>query len=71
MFMEQWVVGFLSGINWTGGAAADVPDLIKGQDFDGLMAWVDNYCRAHPLTKLGDASGELLVELGRHTASKR
>jgi hypothetical protein len=29
------------------------------------MAWIDNYCRAHPLNKLDEASGELLVELGR------
>jgi hypothetical protein len=70
MLMEQWVVGFLSGINWTGGAVADVPDLLKGRDFDGFMAWIDNYCRAHPLNKLDEASSELLLELGRRTASK-
>jgi hypothetical protein len=67
--MGQWFVGFLSGANI---AVPDTdPDLLKGQDFNGLMAWHDNYCRAHPLDKLAEASKELLVELGRRTVSKR
>jgi hypothetical protein len=49
---KQWVVGFLSG------AATWSPDLnpMEGIDANAVFAWVDNYCRAHPLVKIIDAA---------------
>ena len=38
----QWVAGWLSGRNRQDGS----PDFLVGTDFDGVMAWIDNYCRA-------------------------
>ena len=31
------------------------PDFLVGTDFDGLMVWIDNYCRANPLDTIGAA----------------
>lgn len=40
--IEAWVVGFMSGMNLD----RTHPDALVGTDFDGLMAWIDNYCRS-------------------------
>ena len=55
----QWVAGYLSGSN----VEADHPDVLVGTDFDGLMAWIDNYCRANPLDLVGTAALKLFDEL--------
>ncbi len=39
----QWVAGFVSGVSWE----ADDPDILTRMDFDGLMAWVRDYCKAN------------------------
>jgi hypothetical protein len=55
----QWVFGFLSGVNFT----SDKPDALAAADFHGLIAWMDNYCTAHPLAVLSQAAVQLLAEL--------
>jgi hypothetical protein len=40
--------------------------LLKDEDWDGLIAWIDNYCAAHPLDKLDTAARSLVVELAEH-----
>ncbi len=56
----QWVAGYLSGSN----VEADHPaDVLGGTNFDGLMAWIDNYCRANPLDLVGTAALKLFDEL--------
>ena len=57
----QWVAGYLSGSNVQ--ADDNYPDALVGTDFDGLMAWVDNYCRANPLDLVGTAALKLFDEL--------
>ena len=64
--MAQWVVGFLSGVN----LESPSTDFLLGNDFDGLMAWVDNYCQSHPLDKVATAASNLVIEL-RSRASGR
>lgn len=49
--IEQWILGFLSGIAIRGSV-----DPLKGTDFEGVWAWVDNYCQAHPLDDLATAA---------------
>ncbi len=44
---EQWVLGFLSGVAYA--ASSSGPDPLTGVDDEAVWAWVDNYCRAHPL----------------------
>lgn len=52
--------GFLSGANYTD----DFPNRMTGQGTDhaGRMAWLENYCRANPLSYYGPA----LIELRKH-----
>ena len=46
---EQWVLGFLSGIGFVGLNGADP---LQGMDSEGVWAWIDNYCRAHPIDEV-------------------
>jgi hypothetical protein len=50
---EQWVVGFLSGIGYRGD---DDSDPLKGMDAQGVWAWIDNYCLAHPIETVSTAA---------------
>jgi hypothetical protein len=63
--MEDWVAGYLSSFN----SLTDdpnIPDFLKNEDWDGLIAWIDNYCATHPLDKLETAARSLVVELAEH-----
>jgi hypothetical protein len=53
--MAEWVLGFLSGVGYTGRAAP-----LQGWDAHAVAAWMDNYCRANPLKNL-DAAAEAFV----------
>ena len=52
--IDQWVVGFLSGVAWAGAASDYNP--LKGTDANGVWQWVSNYCRDHPLDQITDAT---------------
>ena len=56
--LEQWVVGFLSGV--AVGAAGKL-DPLHGTDFQGVISWIDNYCSVHPLKQVSDAAQGLMV----------
>lgn len=49
--VEQWVVGFASGVAWSG-----YGDPLRGVDFNGVLYWVDKYCREHTLDTISDAA---------------
>src|SRR3954451_20865165 len=55
----QWVAGFVSGVNWD----TDEPDILAEMDVDGLVAWVDSYCKANPLAKVTTGAAMLVREL--------
>ena len=52
---EQWVLGFLSGVGWTGKY-----DPQNGMDAAGVWAWIDNYCQGHPIDNLGVAAAKFV-----------
>jgi hypothetical protein len=60
---EQWIAGYLSDANEID--LPDTPDLLKGEDFEQLMAWIDNYCLEHPADRLFQAASRLEAELIR------
>jgi hypothetical protein len=60
--MEGWVLGFVSGANIY---VDEHPEILEGVDARAINAWIDNYCRAHPLEPLRDAALELVKELNR------
>jgi hypothetical protein len=62
----QWVAGYLTASNMD----YREPDALVGTDFDGVMAWIDNYCRAKPLVAVIFAADELLKELRSRAAPR-
>lgn len=56
-----WVEGYLSGL--AAGSHHDVIGLFRTKD---LAAWLDQYCRANPQTKLPIAVDALGIEMLRH-----
>lgn len=55
---EAWLVGYLSGI-----AISRGKDALKGTDNQSIYAWMDNYCRANPLSFLPEGGQHLFWEL--------
>jgi hypothetical protein len=49
----QWVLGFLSGMGFV---HKNDDDPLDGVDGEGVLAWIDNYCRANPIKALDDAT---------------
>jgi hypothetical protein len=66
-FMAQWIAGFLSGRNLESPSA----DFLMGTDFDGLMGWIDNYCKTHPLDSITAAAFQLTDELRTRAGTRR
>jgi hypothetical protein len=57
--MGQWILGFLSGVSYTGNWTKLAP--LNGTDADGAFAWIDNYCQAHPLGTVVYAAMEFVA----------
>ena len=56
-----WVNGFISAFNFYQGGA----DVAQSTDVDGYLAWIDNYCAAHPLDQISSAVIKLIEELSQ------
>ena len=63
--MQMWLLGFVSGFNWY--APASGGDIGRGADVESLHAWIDQYCREHPLETLVFAAVMLIQELERRS----
>ena len=59
---ESWVLGFLTGVNAMRLAVGN-SQIGLTTDANGLLAWVDNYCRANPLKSISDTALALATEL--------
>jgi len=55
-----WIAGYLTGFNEWGWRGRDISG---GEDGPAIAGWMDNYCRAHPLDNLREATDALIVEL--------
>ena len=63
-YMKVWVLGYVSGVNMHMGD--NYPNIIGGGvDASAIWAWIDNYCRAHPLEIIQGAAIKLVEELLR------
>lgn len=60
-----WVEGYLSGL--AAGSHHDVIGLFRTK---ALADWLDQYCRAHPQTKLQLAVNALGIEMVRHAGGQ-
>lgn len=63
-----WVNGLLSAFNYYGSAAAS--DVANGIDANGVFAWIDNYCAAHPLDSIATATIALISELSKRAGQQ-
>ncbi len=54
----QWIFGFV-----TAAAYYTRSDFAKNTDNDGLLGWIDNYCRDNPLDDISDATVALVKAL--------
>jgi hypothetical protein len=50
---EQWILGFLSGVGFSGGQGEDP---IHGTDAEGVWMWIDTYCQGNPLKDIAVAA---------------
>jgi hypothetical protein len=57
-----WVSGFLSAFDYYGNGSGNVGNDI---DANGILAWIDNYCVAHPLDSIATATIALVSELSK------
>jgi hypothetical protein len=55
---EAWLLGYLSGL-----ATGSRVDILRDTDYGSLMAWMDNYCNAHPLERVSSGAAQLYLEL--------
>jgi hypothetical protein len=62
----NWLAGYVSGYNaWRGG------NVLDGTDWDSELAWMDQYCVAHPAEPVASAAGQLIIKLdGRKLHAK-
>ena len=59
--MEFWAMGFVSGAN-VARAKEDAIDIPKDVgDAEGLLSWIDNYCRSKPLELFPIAAAYLVI----------
>jgi hypothetical protein len=57
---SAWILGYLTAYNryvWK------KTDIAEGTDSDGIAAWMDGYCVAHPLDTIADGAQQLIVAL--------
>ena len=56
----SWVLGFFTGLNAGLPAESSNDHQVGAQlDVDVARVWLDNYCTAHPLDRLGKAAAQL------------
>ena len=58
----SWVQGFLSAFNYYVSKSGNV---LSGIDNNGIFAWIDNYCAAHPLDDIATATFAFIAELSK------
>ena len=63
---DAWVAGYLSAFN-----VYYDNDPTALNDYGGRTAWMNDYCRSHPLDQIIDATNKLILELKRQQASQR
>ena len=70
---KGWIAGFLSGANSILSNSENHIDTLERAraetDAQGLWAWIDNCCQAHPLGSIAQASDALSAELIRRAAA--
>jgi hypothetical protein len=67
MIQLEWVRGFISAFNIY---KSETGNVTAGTDMDGVYAWIDNYCAAHPLDNVVTAALALVQELSQRQSQR-
>jgi hypothetical protein len=62
---RAWIAGYLSALNAAVSGHLNVDILKDNIDVEGLWAWIDSFCRNHPLDTIQSAANGLGDELIR------
>ena len=73
----NWFSGYITAFNTWGpyGPFSDnqsvsgISDITEGIDANGLVAWIDKWCRANPLESMDAAARNLIYELAKRKAN--
>jgi hypothetical protein len=65
---HSWLLGYVTAFNryWL---SID-KNVAQGTNAEGLIAWMDNYCQAHPLDNISKAADNLIDELLRTSGAR-
>lgn len=55
---ENWLFGFLSGL-----ATGTDKDILQSTDAESITLWMDNYCKANPLSSISAGAQAMFAEL--------
>jgi len=58
----DWLLGYLTGVNLWGPTAGR--DLLRNQNAQELIEWVDKYCNVFPNEIIESAARQLILDLG-------
>ena len=64
---REWILGFVTGVNWDRATSPDTRGSLLGQGIDvkAWFAFLDNYCQTHPADTVLKAAIGLIRELER------
>lgn len=66
---KGWLLGYLSGASlWR--VAKPKANFLKSVEAEQIFLWMDNYCRANPLSYLSDGADDLIFELIKRTPAQ-
>lgn len=65
----EWVSGYFSAVNFFTTTSGSLHGGID--DRDGMIGWIDNYCRDHPAEPLFAAATDLVFQLRKKSASPK
>jgi hypothetical protein len=60
-----WLLGYMSGL-----ASGMGKDILQRTDAASIYLWMDNYCKANPLNKVGQGGNTLSDELAQKLTQK-
>src|SRR5262245_52544462 len=55
-----WVTGYMTAVNQE---RANTFSIAGNTDLDGLMLWIENYCKDNPLILFSNAVAKLVLEI--------
>ena len=68
---RSWLMGYLTALNLVHSALKKEDGLSALSSAKQAYAWMDNYCKANPLSDLSYGGGELFSELAKKARTRK